>query len=344
MESRSLAQGCACSSALLVLATIAVACGGEGSAPPGSGEGGSGGAGGGSPNVEGPAAANATATGVSTTTSSASVATTGGGSGGDEERPLALRAYLNAVSYEYESSGEPAMEAYVSAFVFAFPEDPFNTCSSESSGDCVFTRCDYRDPGEDEWVDTSGVWQDAGPITYEGPTGTRTLEQDLNGYVTFTSPELLFEGGEPVSFSSPGGSDLPAFDVDLVAPNRIEVTEPAFAGLLTISGAVDIEWTGGGAGSVQVYVRTAEWIDGEIGHVEEVMCLFDAAAGRATIPAALVDALPRTNEDIQGYLSVGTFSYQRVDVGGGLFEVRATNTAHSELGADGFAAGYARLQ
>jgi hypothetical protein len=106
----------------------------------------------------------------------------------------------------------------------------------------------------------------------------------------------------------------------MTAPSDITVTSPACEDLCTVDRSRDFEvrWTGGGAGYVAVELETSI-----PDRSAKIVCLFEAAGGHATVPAALLSMLdvvgPPTGEPTS---DIRVVPYAQTDIVAGGYAVR----------------------
>lgn len=163
-------------------------------------------------------------------------------------------------------------------------------CDTQAFGDCKVCEVDLTQPGPDEPP------LDAGTVTLTGPGlpgGEIALafDPELGVYDPFLGTEQVFTSGQTIRARS-SGAQVPAFeDVSVTAPDDIALIAPGCAdgtcGGIVRSAALDVEWTGGAAGQVEVAVTTT---DNETQAVV-VSCVFDPGAGQGTVPAAALSHL-----------------------------------------------------
>jgi hypothetical protein len=121
------------------------------------------------------------------------------------------------------------------------------------------------------------------------PSITLTPNANAQYQTDLVTGDLLFVGGETLTFSAQGG-DAPAFEADLVAPSFITVTQPVFTGAafaITLGDDLEVAWTGGDEGVVSVFLVRALGP----GEANKVECTFPASAGAGTVPATALEVL-----------------------------------------------------
>jgi len=150
------------------------------------------------------------------------------------------------------------------------------------TGTCSVVTC----PGQGQPVSSASlnagtlVAAVAGSSTmfpYDGTSPTGTYPE--------TNVDAIFTTGDTMSFSGPGGPDVPPFDISVTAPNLSQLDPPWFTTEVTIDTTVDlpISWGSAPSGDAVFSVGDAS------GH--ELVCFFEAALGTAVVPQADLAAL-----------------------------------------------------
>jgi len=165
-----------------------------------------------------------------------------------------------------------------------------------------------------------GKYLDAGDkIDMQGsPLGNVELQKfEWMGIIMYSpSAELElghYANGSTYAFTGYGGPDVGAFNVSVVAPDRLELYEPSLEPVPTISRSqdLDVRWNGTGQGQVFVGITSIQ-IDPVTFMPSSYTCLccvFDDD-GEATIDASYMSQLDATPEG--GYYMPG-FSISRVN-------------------------------
>jgi hypothetical protein len=199
-------------------------------------------------------------------------------------------------------------------------------CTLRFVGPCSVLRCDFTSATPDLGTNLS-----AGTISVSagGATYSFTPAADLS-YTPSGTP-LTFGPGAAVTFSA-SGATIPAFSVGLTAPSPIVVTTPSSssAAIIDHTAAVPIAWTTG-ARSAYVLVELSESLGAR--HVR-TECLFDAAAGAASVPAeAVADFVAGTlgSGSSEGDFEVFSVDFAPVSVGGYSLYAAAGSLAFSAL-------------
>ena len=242
---------------------------------------------------------------------------------------------ITASSEVQTVDGVTQITSIVSAYVGIYSSPPFEgLCDVETIGPCARSRCGPLTG------DPVTAWQvDAGTLTLDGGTRDVALEVLADGSYDYylSTTEHLFVGGESLVVTAPGGEYVPAFEIAVTAPSAIDLVAPTFGPEgLTVGGVdLDVEWTGGEAGSVVIYLSTFSNDQGAETSQANLVCTFAAAAGEGVVPAAALAELLPTSDAVNGNFSVVSLSLQIAEVGTGTVELRAFGTARSEGADDG---------
>ncbi|MEO0323085.1 MAG: hypothetical protein AAF447_09010 [Myxococcota bacterium] len=197
-----------------------------------------------------------------------------------------------------------------------FDQDPspLATRVEPLEGNCVLRESELlANPGEGAFPQ----FRDAGFISI---TGGRAPIQIMRGtfYEFVASEEALWDAGDTLVVSAPGGADIGPFTATLEAPTRVVVTSPT----LPLGGAPPLEvartspltltWTGDASGD-EVLVIVAGDTGDTAGSVDRsVECRFEPAAATATLPAAVMGRL----DGGTGFVIVDVVSQREVAVPG----------------------------
>lgn len=185
---------------------------------------------------------------------------------------------------------EPTVVAHANASF-----QPGARCDVETIDACTVCLVDLTAPLGDQTPLDAGVISLAGA---ELPADGIELAWDaeLEAYGAFLGDAPLFDGGQTITASSAGG-ELPAWGEQSVeTPGEIAVTAPDCSAddcVLDRSGDLEVTWTGGGAGDVEVSVSTT---DNETAAVV-VYCTFEATAHQGTVPAAAMAQLQQSDRE-----------------------------------------------
>jgi hypothetical protein len=102
-----------------------------------------------------------------------------------------------------------------------------------------------------------------------------------------------------------GSADVPAFTMNLTAPNPITVTSPLpgsdMAYTISRSSDLVVTWSGGVDGSVQVGISS-----NSSGATKSITCNVDAAKGTVTVPASLMSGFTSPGGFVAGAGSSAT--------------------------------------
>jgi len=130
-------------------------------------------------------------------------------------------------------------------------------------------------------------------VTTSGPTGTVTLTPAGTWpNVTYTAgslPSPLFNGGDTLSISAPGGPDVPAFSGHVVAPAAIAGYAPPTS--ISRGAGLTISWTAGSATNMGVFVFAG---DTSTGDIKALICT-GSDTGSMTVSPTQLGLLPAAN-------------------------------------------------
>lgn len=169
------------------------------------------------------------------------------------------------------------------AFAGEFVPSPASGCApTVTSGSCAFyASCSSTGPAA----------VSAGTLTISGGNlggGTAVTPDSSNAY-NYTAMGSMFSAGQTLTVSA-SGATVPAFGPEsVVAPPSIVITAPtANGGTYTIPTSADLSvvWTGGQAGS-QVLFEGSNTSNPQ----SYFTCTWDGAAGRGTVPQAVLAGL-----------------------------------------------------
>jgi hypothetical protein len=183
---------------------------------------------------------------------------------------------------------QPVVGTIITAAVASFEiEGTGDSCQSlQTLGDCQFYQCQN--------AATAGKYLSAGNVSITGLASALTIPY-MNaalGYQYSGWGSYLWNSSRPVTAVVTGSADVPAFTLDLVAPNPITLTAPTkSSGDYSFPRGTDlaVRWTGGVEGSVVVVLANK---NGGVTQFLEASCSVDASKGTATVPAALLAKLP----------------------------------------------------
>jgi hypothetical protein len=193
-----------------------------------------------------------------------------------------------------------------------FAESPSEVCSTRTpagaGAECRSIECVPRTP---EGLD-GGVRPTAGDIQINGGAdriylfvgpGFQYQAWTIGGYE-------YFQGGETLSAVASGAS-IPSFTLEVVAPERAIVTEPAIPGAgqsleVQRNRPLELAWSGATRGTMKVSLSVLA-----IDKRTSIECHYPAPSGSATISASLLATLP---------------------TGDGFYELRVENVAETTAG------------
>lgn len=222
-----------------------------------------------------------------------------GGEGGEGGGPGPTCVAEPMPEYRGIVHGASSTASPLSNGAATFIHDP-KSCSMQRCGDCTVTACTYPYP-----IQPSPY--NAGPISITG--GSRDIEIPVlpdgsyDSFATYSDTEILFTGGEPLTFSAPGG-EVPAFVQVLEAPSEIVLTSPPLPShpVIPLDADLSLSWEGMSTGVVVVLVQSPEFIPSRLTSTT-VSCEFPVSDGAGVIPAVALQTLPPTD---QGLLQVAT--------------------------------------
>jgi hypothetical protein len=161
------------------------------------------------------------------------------------------------------------------------------SCTTEVVSGCKVTKCGR--PGEP----TPGVAIDAGRLTVTSKSiGDHVEIPVMSGFFRLIQSGD-FANDEDVQITSTGGADVPAFDIHVTIPGKLE---PKSVGSCAPGGATCplaetspvIDWTGGSNTYVQVAFTPVLDTDEKT----SATCVFDGSKGAGRIPDGVLAKLP----------------------------------------------------
>lgn len=226
---------------------------------------------------------------------------------GDDSEPTQFGSVYIQSYDAMNAPGTPTRGGAAGAGFYASGE----TCPiMDTIGPCDVVSCSFTSTGP----------VTAGAITVTGAQQPITLATDPDSvYELFQSPTPLYAGGEQITFSA-DGDEVPGFDVSVTAPHEVHITAPAEpAAVLTVTRSRDLNltWTGGNTGQVQVVLY------GPGQGADSLFCRFAANAGTGTIPMAALSMLGAG----QGSFAMSTISLAEVEAGDWLVQASAYTNA-----------------
>lgn len=183
-----------------------------------------------------------------------------------------------------------------------------NTCDVTRLGDCELYEC------ETDTATETGTTEnyEAGDVTITGLAADIQLVFDptLTSYMSPASSSLLWTTSQEARVTVSGSSSVPAFTLDLIAPNPISVTAPTPGSdstyAISRATALEVTWSGG----VEGFVTTNLSSQAEEGIQVTIGCVVDAAEGRVTVPASFMEKLGSSGGFAAGVTSVETTNVQ----------------------------------
>jgi hypothetical protein len=220
----------------------------------------------------------------------------GGGGGGGDGGPLTetKSGTVTVESTRYTVSTTEVEQGYATGTFYKIPPVTGTSsggCSHATHGPCDVQSCQFGGTTSDAGVTIA--YTDAGSLTISGVLvndGTMMLTPGAYGYETVSGAVALFDGGATVRFIAQGNPNgAPAFDVQLVAPSSVQVTEPAFVQGQVVAHAnqdLAVAWTGSSAANVTVQLAA-----GRSGSSVLARCTFSGSSGGGSVPAAAIAAV-----------------------------------------------------
>jgi hypothetical protein len=171
--------------------------------------------------------------------------------------------------------------------------DAFHNCPEQTYDACTVATCAQCDPSSSSCIERAPLDEnaDAGRITIGGASAPITLVRDpMNGYALFMQQNLLWAGGEMLSFHA-DGADVPGFDAQAAAPSQVTLTtpvQPTAGQEVAVRRATDfhLAWTTG-AGQLHVAMIGANRANAAAILID---CYFPMEAGSGVIPSGVWQA------------------------------------------------------
>ena len=171
------------------------------------------------------------------------------------------------------------------------PEEPgYTENQPDGTDDCAFTS--YAATDIQNTVPAERTYQSAGEMTVSGGGGSWSLTpvDPGTGYIFYQWPlNVTTDLAYDVSYDvSAPGDTFPAIDApaSIQMPSEMHLTSPASNEMLTLSGDVTVQWSGGGTMNATLKVHAIDGIN-----YADIIC--DVANdGEFTIPASYVSQLP----------------------------------------------------
>jgi hypothetical protein len=206
----------------------------------------------------------------------------------------------------------------------SFQETTSPPCSLRTAGPCSVFRCDIPEGGSIMPTNVS-----AGTITITGgsPNPIAFSPASDGSYGGFTGT-FSFTPGETLMVSAMGAT-VPAFVTTVVFPSPVTVTSPTGTPTIDHTKDLALTWSGGGNASVRATIQ-----ESTADRAVLIACLFSAAAGAATLPAAALsdlEAVRLGSGANQGDLSIYSVGTRTISAGGFPVTVTAGSRAFSAL-------------
>lgn len=191
--------------------------------------------------------------------------------------------------------------------------------------------CEIREAGDAFALLQSGPSLDAGTITVTLDGEAVTLTHDGTGYVSSASEDRIefFEEGAAISFSAPGGDDVPAFSGTLLAPAAPVVTEPSwsFGDSHDRDTPLPVAWSGAAGTAAIINVLPVEiFPEPGIADGNAITCSV-ADTGTFTIPAEALGYLPAASGMGGGTVALTVVRLSNIDAAAGADTITLNATA-----------------
>jgi hypothetical protein len=219
---------------------------------------------------------------------------------------------------QMKSYSPPSTDAG-NATVFArFVTGQVSACAETIVGGCSVNSCDLT-------ATPTGVPVSAGQLVISGGLQKVTLIPKNSDYVTENVSTRLWNGGEVLSIVG-AGATAPAFNLSVITPSYVTVTDPPWPanGKLTIDRTQpwSFTWTGGGAGEVMFNLNASTGKSAVL-----LSCAFPAASGAAVISPAVLAKLPPSST--QAMLSIESHTVIQSTAGSYAMVFHATAQANT---------------
>ena len=233
--------------------------------------------------------------------------------------PATARAGRVLVTYEALPSGGSS-----GGMTVRFQETTSSSCSMRKVGSCDVTRCDLVNGTSPSFTNLG-----AGAVSVTGGSSPMTVTPASDGSYSFSGALATFTAGSDVTMSASGDA-IAAFSTHVTFPASITVTNPGASGpVIDHTKDLALAWTGGG--SSQVLVNITETV---LDRAVIIQCVFDAAGGSATVPAAALSDLEAATLGSgggEGDLSILSVGLQELTPGGFPIIVGAGSSVYSAL-------------
>ncbi|MGZ3416911.1 MAG: hypothetical protein ACXWUG_02625 [Polyangiales bacterium] len=169
-------------------------------------------------------------------------------------------------------------------------------CTTTIIGACTVTECLSADP-TNTTCQAATVTVSAGTIDISGGAmpALSMSSDSKRGYAGISASGERWMPGDALHVKAEG-SDVPAFDADLVFPSRVEITGPA--DYVAKKDPIELDWKNGvpltwkpGVGKVWLHLLQG---DVELRKRTDIECEADSAAGAFTIPKEALQLLEGT--------------------------------------------------
>jgi hypothetical protein len=169
-------------------------------------------------------------------------------------------------------------------------------CTTTTVGACTVTECLTADPTTAS-CQAASVTASAGSIDITGGSmpALSMSSDSKRGYPGISAAGARWTAGDALHVSA-AGSDVPAFEADLIFPSRVEITGPA--DYVAKKDPIELDWKNGvpltwkpGVGKVWFHILQG---DVELRKRTDIECEADSATGAFTIPKEALQTLEGT--------------------------------------------------
>jgi hypothetical protein len=163
---------------------------------------------------------------------------------------------------------------------------------------------------------TPSTWPESGNIVFTSSTDAGVLDQALspgtNGQYTSQSTTFVLTGGEPLHVASTGGTDVPAFEVDLNFPLALLATD-SLVNATTFDSSADLTITfQRGAKDLDFYFALTGTNETATTSADAIVCFLPSESGSVVVPQAILSFVPKGSYTFSAYSA----QVEIVEVGG----------------------------
>jgi hypothetical protein len=172
-------------------------------------------------------------------------------------------------------------------------------------------------------IPTPSTWPESGDIVFTSSTDAGVLDQALtpgtDGQYTEQSATLILTGGEPLHVASTGGTDVPAFAVDLSFPLALLASD-AFVNATTFDSSADLTVAlQRGEKDLDFYFALTGMNGTTTTYADAIVCFLPSESGSVVVPQAILSYVPKGSYLFSAYSA----QVEIVDVGGYAVTVNA---------------------